>query len=120
MQPYSGPSIINCKFDHTGDDAIAVHGNYYAVAKVNSNTTTKSLIIASWNCNDPSCLGIFVGDTLLLYSPTFKSLGGAAIKTIVTTSNPQTISGASTNAPSFSYDSAYYFQVSFSPMSAQS
>ena len=93
-----------------GDDAIAIHGTYEVVAQVipANNTVT----VAYWSCNDPSCLPINVGDSLLMYAPNMTNLGSAVVASIVSTTQPADVTGTSSTSPAFSYDQAAFFNVS--------
>lgn len=104
VQPAGGgPTITNCTIMNTGDDAIAVHGMYEMVAKV--QTAAKpypTVTVGFWSCADPSCLPINVNNTVLIYSPKLQNLGTAVVSSITATSNPGTINGTSPNAPAVS------------------
>jgi len=89
-----------------GDDGIAMHGEYYAVAS--SNPSKHTVVVAS-NAGFP----FDKGDGITFYSPDMEEWGTGIIQDSYSVSQPAESDGKKNTAlPNFNYDDVDFMEVS--------
>ena len=104
---------IDDSLHHTGDDAIALHGEYYTVAHVDSSR--HSMIIAAGGD-----FGFYENDTLTFYGSDTLCKGSSTIASLHSVSQPVSTTGKTvpflSDLKPFAYDDCDFMEVSLPHM----